>query len=173
LITLITGGIKSGKSSRALESSRAWPRPASFLATAEALDEEMRLRIERHKAERAGLGFITIEEPLCLAAALLESGACVIVDCLTMWVNNILYYNRKGEFDAALDAFIDQLGRKDEVVVVSNETSLGNIPADESARLYNLFLAEANRKTAAAADRVELMVAGIPLVVKHEKNPPC
>jgi adenosylcobinamide kinase/adenosylcobinamide-phosphate guanylyltransferase len=83
-----------------------------------------------------------------------------------MWVNNILYYRREAEFDALLTAFIRELGGKDEAVVVSNETSLGNIPADETTRRYNLLLAEANRKTAAAANRVELMVAGLPLVVK-------
>jgi adenosylcobinamide kinase/adenosylcobinamide-phosphate guanylyltransferase len=166
LITLITGGIKSGKSSRALELSRSWPRPVSFIATAEALDEEMRLRIKRHKAERAGLGFSTLEEPLDLASALAKSGGYVLVDCLTMWVNNILYYRREAEFDALLAAFIRELGGKDGAVVVSNETSLGNIPDSETTRRYNLLLAEANRKTAAAANRVELMVAGLPLVVK-------
>jgi adenosylcobinamide kinase/adenosylcobinamide-phosphate guanylyltransferase len=166
LITLITGGVKSGKSSRALELSGAWPRPVSFIATAEALDEEMERRIERHKAERAGLGFVTIEETLDLASALARSGAYALVDCLTMWVNNILYYRREADFEAMLDAFIQALRGKSGAIVVSNETALGNIPADEFTRRYNLLLAEANRKTAAAANRVELIVAGLPLVVK-------
>lgn len=163
---MITGGVKSGKSSRALELSREWPRPVSFIATAEALDDEMERRIERHKAERAGLGFNTIETPLGLDTALAQSGGYVLVDCLTMWVNNILYYKREAEFDTMLNAFIQGLHGKSSAIIVSNETALGNIPSDEFTRRYNLFLAEANRKTAAVASRVELMVAGLPLILK-------
>ena len=166
MIVFISGGVKSGKSGRALELARDWRGPVSFIATAEALDDEMRGRIERHKAERAGLGFTTIEEPLDLAAALARSGEYVLVDCLTMWVNNIMYYRREADFMGMLDAFIEGLRGKSGAIVVSNETGFGNIPADELTRRYNLLLAEANRKTAAAANRVELMVAGLPLTVK-------
>jgi adenosylcobinamide kinase/adenosylcobinamide-phosphate guanylyltransferase len=166
LIVFISGGVKSGKSSRALKLAREWPGPVSFIATAEALDDEMKKRIERHKAERAGLGFATFEEPLDLAAALIRSGGYVLVDCLTMWVNNIMYHGRESDFAAMLDAFIEGLRCKDGCIVVSNETGLGNIPADELTRRYNLLLAEANRKIAAVADHVELMVAGLPIAVK-------
>ena len=166
MIVFISGGVKSGKSSRALELAREWQRPVSFIATAEALDDEMKGRIERHKAERAGLGFTTVEEPLDLAAALMRSGEYVLVDCLTMWVNNIMYYRREVDFTVMLDAFIKGLQGKSGAIVVSNETGFGNIPADELTRRYNLLLAEANRKTAALASRVELMVAGLPLTVK-------
>ena len=166
MVVFISGGVKSGKSSRALKLAREWQKPVSFVATAEALDDEMRKRIERHKAERAGGGFTTVEEPLDLAAALTKSGEYVLVDCLTMWVNNIMYYRREAEFTGMLDAFIEGMRGKDGVIVVSNETGLGNIPADDMTRRYNLLLAEANRKTAALASRVELMVAGLPLTVK-------
>ena len=94
MIVFISGGVKSGKSGRALELAREWRGPVSFIATAEALDDEMKGRIERHKAERSGFGFTTIEEPLDLAAALVRSGEYVLVDCLTMLVNNIMYYRR-------------------------------------------------------------------------------
>jgi adenosylcobinamide kinase/adenosylcobinamide-phosphate guanylyltransferase len=80
-----------------------------------------------------------------------------------MWINNLMYYKREGEFPAILEAFIRGMR---ECIVVTNETGLGNIPFDEASRRYNLLLAEANRKIAAAADRVELMVAGIPLRIK-------
>jgi adenosylcobinamide kinase/adenosylcobinamide-phosphate guanylyltransferase len=171
LITLITGGVKSGKSKRALDLACGWQAvegrpPLSFIATGEAFDSEMAARIERHKAERAGLGFTTIEEPLDLAAALGRCGQYVLVDCLTMWVNNIIYRGRDGDFDRLLDSFITALRGKKEAAVVSNETGLGNIPADGLTRRYNLLLAEANRGTASAADRVELIVAGLPLIVK-------
>ncbi|MDR2343427.1 MAG: bifunctional adenosylcobinamide kinase/adenosylcobinamide-phosphate guanylyltransferase [Spirochaetaceae bacterium] len=162
----ISGGVKSGKSGRALKLAREWRKPVSFIATAEFLDDEMKGRIERHKAERAGLGFTTFEEPLDLAAALVRGGEYVLVDCLTMWVNNIMYHGREADFTGMLDSFIEGLRGKGGAIVVSNETGFGNIPADELTRRYNLLLAEANRKTAAAADRVELMVAGLPLVVK-------
>ncbi|MDR0684307.1 MAG: bifunctional adenosylcobinamide kinase/adenosylcobinamide-phosphate guanylyltransferase [Spirochaetaceae bacterium] len=166
MVVFISGGLKSGKSNRALKLAREWQESVSFIATAEALDDEMRGRIERHKAERAGLGFTTIEEPLDLAAALVRSGEYVLVDCLTMWVNNIMYYRREADFTGMLDAFIEGLRGKSGAIVVSNETGFGNIPADELTRRYNLLLAEANRKTAALASRVELMVAGLPLTVK-------
>ncbi|MDR0408993.1 MAG: bifunctional adenosylcobinamide kinase/adenosylcobinamide-phosphate guanylyltransferase [Spirochaetaceae bacterium] len=173
MITLITGGIKSGKSKRALDLAALWNsggrQPAiraSFIATAEALDDEMKIRIEKHKAERAGRGFDTIEEPFDLAAALSRSGSHVIVDCLTMWVNNMMYHKREADFEDALGAFISELRGKQEAVIVSNETGLGNIPADELTRRYNLMLAAAARRTAEAADHVEFMVAGLPLTVK-------
>jgi adenosylcobinamide kinase/adenosylcobinamide-phosphate guanylyltransferase len=126
----------------------------------------MKVRIERHKAERAGYGFKTIEEPLDLSAALSLSGSHVLIDCLTMWVNNIIYHEREADFELMLEAFIKELRGKREALIVSNETGLGNIPADEITRRYNLLLAEASRRTAAASDRVELMVAGLPLTVK-------
>jgi adenosylcobinamide kinase/adenosylcobinamide-phosphate guanylyltransferase len=170
MILLITGGVKSGKSRRALECARReWPFPVSFIATAEALDEEMRLRILRHQEERArlgsdgGEGFITVEEPLELGKAIIAAGPRVVVDCIPMWISNLMYYKREGDFSTILDAFIR--GMRD-CIVITNETGLGNIPFDETTRRYNLLLAEANRKIAAAADTVELMVAGIPLTIK-------
>jgi adenosylcobinamide kinase/adenosylcobinamide-phosphate guanylyltransferase len=170
MILLITGGVKSGKSSRALELARKeWSFPVSFIATAEALDEETRLRIARHREERNrlgpadGEGFITIEEPVELGKAITAAGPRAVVDCIPMWVNNLMFYKREEDFSVILDAFIRGMG---DCIVVTNETGLGNIPFDEAARRYNLLLAEANRKIAAAADRVELMVAGIPLKIK-------
>ena len=168
MIALITGGVKSGKSNRALSLSREWPRPVSFIATAEILDEEMRVRIARHREERACLagpeGFVTIEEPVELVRALARAGDYAVVDCLPMWINNLLYYRREGDFSSILEGFIRGLRRN--CIVVTNETGLGNIPFDEATRQYNRLLAEANRRIAEAADRVELMGAGIPLRVK-------
>jgi adenosylcobinamide kinase/adenosylcobinamide-phosphate guanylyltransferase len=179
MITLITGGVKSGKSRRALELAQNWwlcPGGAapqvqvSFIATAEALDEEMGLRIKRHQEERAGLGgtsrekgFVTIEEPLDLAKAILEAGLYAVVDCLPMWINNLMYYQREADFPRLLEGFIRGMRN---CIVVTNETGLGNIPFDEATRRYNQLLAEANRTIAARADRVELLVCGIPLTVK-------
>ena len=164
---LITGGVKSGKSRRALEIAKSeWSFPVSFIATAEAMDEEMRCRIEKHQKERedlAGSGFITVEEPLELDKAIAAAGSRVLVDCVPMWVNNLLYYKREKDFDRILEAFLQNT--KD-CIVVTNETGMGNIPFDEYTRRYNLLLAEANRRIAAAANRLELMVCGIPVRVK-------
>ncbi|GHV28254.1 adenosylcobinamide kinase/adenosylcobinamide phosphate guanyltransferase [Spirochaetia bacterium] len=168
MIILITGGIKSGKSRRALDIAlQTWrpspEMPVSFIATAEALDDEMKLRIKRHQTERCGLGFNTIEEPLELDRAIAAAGERALVDCLALWVNNIMYYKREDDFPRLLDSSISNM--KD-CILVTNETGLGNVPFDETTRRYNLLLAEANRRIAAAADRVEFMVSGIPLRVK-------
>jgi adenosylcobinamide kinase/adenosylcobinamide-phosphate guanylyltransferase len=168
LLTLITGGIKSGKSRRALEIVKSeWVFPVSFIATAEATDEEMRRRIEKHRQERkdlsGGEGFITIEEPLELGKAIAAAGSRAVVDCIPMWVNNLLYYRREEDYDRILETFLENV--KD-CIVVTNETGMGNIPFDEDTRRYNLLLAEANRRIAAAAGRLELMVCGIPVRVK-------
>jgi adenosylcobinamide kinase/adenosylcobinamide-phosphate guanylyltransferase len=175
MITLITGGIKSGKSRRALELALEWPFPVSFIATAEALDGEMKERIARHWEERARLaagsggpggGFVTIEESLELDRAAGEAGERAVVDCIPMWINNLMYYKREAGFSRILEGFVAGISNMSGCVVVTNETGLGNVPFDEATRRYNLLLAEANRMIAAVADRVELMVSGIPLKVK-------
>ncbi|MHB9293625.1 adenosylcobinamide kinase / adenosylcobinamide-phosphate guanylyltransferase [Hollandina sp. SP2] len=165
MIIFITGGVKAGKSRRALELVKQLGEfPVSFIATAEALDDEMKLRIQRHQEERSALGtFLTIEEPLALDQALARASSPVIVDCIPMWINNLMYYHREADFHPLLDRFIQGLQNG---IVVSNETGLGNIPFDEAIRRYNLLLAEANRRIATAADRVEFMISGIPLKVK-------
>jgi len=171
MLILITGGVKSGKSRRALEIAKSeWGFPVSFIATAEAMDEEMKDRIEKHRHERkdmAGSGFITIEEPLELDKAIAAAGSRALLDCIPMWVNNLLYYQREKDFDCILDRILETfLQNVKDCIVVTNETGMGNIPFDEYTRRYNLLLAEANRRIAMAADRLELMVCGIPVRVK-------
>jgi len=164
VITLITGGVKSGKSSRALELARKqFASPIHFIATAEALDDEMKTRIARHQMER-GDDFITIEEPVDIDQAVANAGPMVLVDCIPMWINNLVYYKKEDAFKRILEGFIGNMSGN--CIVVTNETGLGNIPFDETTRRYNLILAEANRRIAAAADAVEFMVSGIPLKVK-------
>jgi adenosylcobinamide kinase/adenosylcobinamide-phosphate guanylyltransferase len=168
MIVLVTGGIKSGKSRRALDIAlEEWKvspaAPASFIATAEALDDEMKIRIKRHQEERMDRGFVTIEEPLELDRAIAAALPRSVIDCLPLWVNNIMYYKREEDFSRLLDASIRNMK---ECIVVTNETGLGNVPFDETTRRYNLLLAEANRTIAAAADRVELLISGIPVRIK-------
>jgi adenosylcobinamide kinase/adenosylcobinamide-phosphate guanylyltransferase len=171
MIILITGGIKSGKSRRALEVVKnEWGFPVTFVATAEALDGEMRRRIEKHREERTALcvnapggGFVTIEEPLEIDKAVASAGRRALVDCIPMWVNNLMYYKRENDFERILESFLRNVN---DCIVVSNETGMGNVPFDEDTRRYNLLLAGANRRIASAADRVELMVSGIPVRIK-------
>ncbi len=159
--SLLTGGVKSGKSSRALELAGDFlPGERFFLATATAFDDEMAERIRRHREERAG-AFITIEEPIAIDAALRPS---MIVDCIPMWLNNLFFQGREGDWEAILSRFIAAMPA--DIVIVTNETGMGVIPADPMTRRYGLTLGLINARLAAAVDRVELLVAGLPLRVK-------
>jgi adenosylcobinamide kinase/adenosylcobinamide-phosphate guanylyltransferase len=158
--TLITGGIKSGKSRFALELASAFPSPRRFLATAEAFDDEMRDRIARHKAEREGL-FETVEEPLRVHEALADR---MILDCVPLWLNNMMYYGKESEIEPTLDALV--AGLPGDMVIVTNEVGMGFVPADALSRRYGVLLGRANARLAAACDAVVLMVAGVPLWVK-------
>jgi adenosylcobinamide kinase/adenosylcobinamide-phosphate guanylyltransferase len=158
--TLITGGVKSGKSSRALQLAAGFTGPRHFLATATAFDDEMRDRIARHRAERAD-AFVTIEETIDIDRALRDN---MIVDCIPMWLNNLFYLEREPEWEAILQRFI--VAMPAELVIVTNETGMGVIPSDPLSRRYGMVLGLANAMLATAVDRVELMVAGLPLRVK-------
>lgn len=159
---LITGGVKSGKSRRALELAADFGAGSGpfFLATARAFDDEMRERIKRHRAERDE-GFETIEEPIAIHERVRDR---MIVDCIPMWLNNIFFDGREEEFEGILGAFIERLPR--DIVIVTNEIGMGLIPADAESRRYGIALGVANARLAAACDRVVLMVCGIPLDVK-------
>jgi adenosylcobinamide kinase/adenosylcobinamide-phosphate guanylyltransferase len=165
MLILLTGGVKSGKSGRALELVRQEFRfPVTFIATAEVLDDEMRVRIARHREEREADGFTTIEEPLDIDKAIARAGDSALLDCVPMWVNNLMYYKKEDDFTAILDRFLKNMCSN--CVVVTNETGLGTIPFDADIRRYNMLLAEANKRIAAQADRVELLVSGIPVRIK-------
>ncbi|MGO8695355.1 MAG: bifunctional adenosylcobinamide kinase/adenosylcobinamide-phosphate guanylyltransferase [Rectinemataceae bacterium] len=157
---LVTGGVKSGKSRHALELAAAFEPPRRFLATALAFDDEMREKIARHRAEREGR-FETIEEPLEIHERV---GERMILDCVPLWLNNLLYYERGGDFEPILGALIERLPR--DIVIVTNEVGMGFVPVDPVARRYGVLLGTANARLAAVCDRVVLMVAGIPLRVK-------
>lgn len=165
---LILGGARSGKSALAQQRAQASGLPVTLIATAQALDAEMAERIARHRADRPG-DWRTIEEPLALAAALQSEcavGRCVIVDCLTLWVTNLLLDSeaRLEVETAALLQVVSAL--PGEVILVSNETGLGVIPMDALTRRYVDSAGRLHQQLAAACDRVTLMVAGLPLVIK-------
>ncbi|QQO07480.1 bifunctional adenosylcobinamide kinase/adenosylcobinamide-phosphate guanylyltransferase [Breznakiella homolactica] len=166
---LITGGVKSGKSSRALGLAlENFSPPRYFIATAEKTDAEMEQRIARHRGERRGPDgndlFVTLEEPVDLPGAIARAGNMILVDCIPMWINNLMYYKKTDLFPGFLEKITAAM--PENIIFVTNETGLGNIPFDETTRQYNLLLAEANRELARMVHRVEFMVCGIPLTVK-------
>lgn len=158
--TLITGGVKSGKSSHALVLAESFGIPRYFLATAEAFDDEMRDKIARHKAERRE-GFITLEEPLAIHEHLKNN---MILDCVPLWLNNMLYYSRENEVQGITEALVSQM--PENIVIVTNEIGMGFVPADALSRRYGVLLGRINARLAAACDQVILMVSGIAVPVK-------
>jgi adenosylcobinamide kinase/adenosylcobinamide-phosphate guanylyltransferase len=170
-VTLITGGVRSGKSLFAV--ARADEHAGSrryLIATGEGLDDEMRERIARHRSSRPA-DIRTIEEPLALASALsaLENHAdVVIVDCLTLWISNLLGRGRSdSEILAEADSLVSVLGAVSfGVVIVSDEVGWGIVPEHPVARRFRDLLGWTNQKVAAVAETVLLMVAGYHLRVK-------
>jgi adenosylcobinamide kinase/adenosylcobinamide-phosphate guanylyltransferase len=170
-IVLVLGGVRSGKSRYAQELAARGERVA-FLATAEARDDDMRQRIERHRDDRPS-AWTTVEEPLALEESLL---ACrgkfdtILIDCLTVWTANLM--EREGQDCDRIFAHADRLaqvlcGMSCRVVMVSNEVGSGIVPDNEMARFYRDVLGGINQRIAAAADQVILLVAGCPLVIKQ------
>jgi len=169
-VLLVTGGGRSGKSRYALERASAYPRKG-FVATAEAFDDEMRLRIAKHQAER-GDAFRTVESPVALAAgirSLAGEADVVVVDCLTVWLGNLMHKN-PGTFDGTpgeLERLLELLADPPmDVILVTNEVGLGIIPGDALSREYRDQAGIMNQRVAAVAGEVVLVVCGLPLTLK-------
>ncbi len=180
-LTLVLGGVRSGKSRWAERLAAAHPA-VTYLATAQAGDEEMAARIARHQARRAGMApaWRTLEEPWDVPAALaivpsVPAGGepCVLVECLTLWLTNLLLGlpGRPALDDDAVAGRVEEFiaaARKGSarVIVVSNEVGCGIVPESALARRFGDLLGEANQLLAAAADEAHACVAGIPLRLK-------
>jgi adenosylcobinamide kinase/adenosylcobinamide-phosphate guanylyltransferase len=165
-IILVTGGARSGKSTRAEARAREFAGPPVYIATAEALDAEMRERITKHRARR-GSEWLERETPLELVAAIDETdgGGARLVDCLTLWLTNLMLAERDWENEARLLA--ETLGRqRSPVVLVTNEVGLGIVPDNALARRFRDAAGILNQMIARAADEVEFVVAGLPMRVK-------
>jgi adenosyl cobinamide kinase/adenosyl cobinamide phosphate guanylyltransferase len=160
-VTLVLGGARSGKSRHAEALIESFPEPWLYVATAQAFDDEMAARLEEHRARRPA-GWRTIEEPLDLPGALAHHGP-MLVDCLTLWLSNLLLAEREPDFSALLAA-ID--ARESPTVFVSNEVGLGIVPDNALARTFRDSAGLLHQRLAARADRVLFMVAGLPMVVK-------
>lgn len=177
MLTLVTGGARSGKSRYALGLSEPYARPA-FVATAEPFDDEMRARIERHRQERDGR-WLVIEEPIDLAGALqrLPAGTEIaVVECLTSWLGNLVHQHGEGTVLSQdpgdlteVAAFLAALDRPPcPLVLVTNEVGLGIVPENALARTFTDLTGRLNQAVAARAERVVFMVSGLPLALKGE-----
>jgi adenosylcobinamide kinase/adenosylcobinamide-phosphate guanylyltransferase len=171
-LTLLTGGSRSGKSTHAitLATADATASRRYFIATAEALDDEMRLRIAHHQATRPA-EFTTVEEPLDLQTAIADLAVradVVVLDCLTLWISNLMGKGLNDEqILAEADALAAALRRTQfDVIVVTDEVGWGIVPDNPVARRFRDLLGWTNQKVAQVADRVMLMVAGYPLRLK-------
>lgn len=167
---LIVGGARSGKSSLACRlAERLFDTPA-YLATAEVTDDEMRERIEMHRKER-GDKWLCIEEPLDLAKAIRSAGKAdgILLDCVTVWLGNVLYHediDRLSERKAALLAQLE--ARKKSIIIVTNELGQGIVPADAETRAFRDQAGWLNQDLASAADAVVLVSCGLPIVLKGQ-----
>lgn len=165
-LTVLLGGARSGKSSLAVDIARRESSPVVFLATAEARDEEMAARIVEHRSSRPP-EWKTVEEPLDVGGVLddLPAEACVVLDCLTLWVANLLAAGSDAEAVSRAAVRV-AAQRPGQTIVVTNEVGSGIVPADPDTRRFRDTLGAVNATWVAAADRALFVVAGraLPLV---------
>jgi adenosylcobinamide kinase / adenosylcobinamide-phosphate guanylyltransferase len=173
-IILITGGARSGKSRYAEQRATEMGARPLYVATAEAKDEEMAQRIAEHRKRRTDQ-WRTIEEPLELTQALLaERGKtdCALVDCLTLWISNLLIQHDDKYVSEKVAELIEKLPQLNfHLVFVTNEVGWGIIPDNPLARQFRDLAGWTNQRIAQAANEVILMVAGMPMIAKKEA--PC
>lgn len=169
MIVLVGGGSRSGKSRFALEQARLRGRPLAFVATAEARDEEMRLRAAAHRRER-GDEFETFEEPLDIARAI-EAAVprchAVVVDCLTLWLANLMSTEPARDIARETMSLLRTASECDAaVVLVTNEVGCGIVPENELARRFRDLAGTMNQQAALAAAEVYWMAFGCPVRLK-------
>jgi adenosylcobinamide kinase/adenosylcobinamide-phosphate guanylyltransferase len=167
-VVLVLGGARSGKSRIAQEMAEAEAGPLTFVATAEVFDTEMADRIARHRADR-GERWTLVEAPIDLPQFLANEQAvtgAALVDCLTVWLGNLMHYER--DIDAAIDdlAAVLEQPRPHSLCLVSNEVGQGIVPDNAMARTFRDHAGRLNQRIASIADRVLFVTAGIPQTLK-------
>ncbi|EMK01803.1 MULTISPECIES: bifunctional adenosylcobinamide kinase/adenosylcobinamide-phosphate guanylyltransferase [unclassified Leptospira] len=174
-IILVTGGCRSGKSRFALEKANSVEGKKFFLATCPHIDSEIDERIQRHKQERTG--WDTIEEELDLSSVFdsIPSGAVVLLDCLSLWINNLMYAAKNKNSELTQDHIKDLCRKLGEhilnsnlktVFLVTNEVGMGLVPENKEGRLYRDLLGICNQTFALMANEVYLLVSGISIRIK-------
>lgn len=166
-IVFITGGARSGKSTFALKEASKISGNKAYIATAEALDEEMQERIEDHKRKR-GKDWDTYEEPIKIADVIKDiegQYSVIVIDCLTLWLSNIFLNNKNVEKE--IESFCCSLSTVHyPLFIISNEVGMGIVPGNEMARKFRDMVGILNQKIAEIADEVYLVTAGIPMKIK-------
>lgn len=175
-LVLVVGGCRSGKSAFAQQYVEKLGGEKIYLATCPVVDGEIADRIARHRADRRDRGWRTVEEETALPETLtaLAADAAVLVDCLTLWINNLLYHCERdgktpGEDEAALAAgrLVDACrARAGTTLAVANEVGLGIVPDNAAARRFRDMAGRTNQVVAAAADEVYFMACGLPTRIK-------
>ena len=170
-IIFVIGGCRSGKSSYAMQTAEKMTEEKKiFIATCVPRDDEMKRRVARHQKERSQT-WVTVEAPLKLPEAILQnsrSGNVILVDCLTLWVSNLLMETGdESKIEEAISQFINAIEKAaGPVVLVSNEVGTGIVPENALARQYRDIIGRVNQAVAKTADKVIWMVAGIPVKIK-------
>ena len=168
---LILGGARSGKSALAQQRAQSSGLRVTYIATATAGDGEMAARIQRHQLERPA-EWDLIEEPVALAEVLRQSAApnrCLLVDCLTLWLSNLLGFATESELQQQRQALLDLLPQlPGHIILVSNEINMGVVPMGELSRRFCDEAGWLHQALAQQCQRVTLTVAGLPLVLKGE-----
>jgi adenosylcobinamide kinase/adenosylcobinamide-phosphate guanylyltransferase len=167
-LTVLIGGARSGKSLLAVRLAARGDGPVVFIATGEPFDDEMADRIARHRAERPE-GWETVEEPIRLAEALTAApeGACVIVDCLSLWVANLIEQQPAGAIEASAAAAARLAAhRAGPTIAVTNEVGLGVVPATPLGRAYRDVLGRVNATWVDAANHAYFVIAGRALALE-------
>ena len=176
---LILGGARSGKTSLAQCTAQQWQAKRSngqviYLATAQAGDGEMLQRIERHQQERPA-EWLTVEEPLAIDEVInsySSPGHCLLIDCLTLWLTNLLLLDDESKLEQQVRAFETALAASQaEIILVSNETGMGVVPMGELSRNFVDQSGFLHQRLAQCCDRVTLTVAGLPMLLKDEAIP--
>jgi adenosylcobinamide kinase/adenosylcobinamide-phosphate guanylyltransferase len=184
-IIFVTGGARSGKSSFALKDASGTGGERAYIATAEALDVEMRERIQKHREDRGG-GWDTFEEPLRIADTLAEvkrKYSVIIIDCLTVWLSNVMFLTEKPEPgivtpEEIIQNLVDELRRSKDsspqrqqasrIYLVSNEVGMGIVPDNALAREFRDRAGSLHQKVAELSDEVYLIVAGMAVKIKDQ-----
>lgn len=168
MIVFVTGGARSGKSTYAEGRAARSGEPVTYLATAVAFDAEMRDRIGRHRAERPA-HWVTVEQPLNVPAAVQHAETPVLLlDCLSVWVNNLMFHDwTDAQILAATDDLVSAArNHAGTVILVTNEVGLGIVPDNALSRRYRDVLGWVNQRCAQASHEAYLLVSGLPLTLK-------
>ncbi|MBI1447874.1 bifunctional adenosylcobinamide kinase/adenosylcobinamide-phosphate guanylyltransferase [Acinetobacter sp. AC1-2] len=172
MLQLILGGARSGKSRLAEQTAIATQLAVTYVATAQALDSEMQSRIAHHQNQRPA-HWSLVEEPLFLAKTLQKidrSNQIILVDCLTLWLTNLLLLDDQNVQEFECEQLIDVLPKlQSEIILVSNETGLGVVPLGEISRRFVDEAGRLHQALGQIADKVMFCVAGFPMILKGEK----